>query len=104
LTALAKRVGDGDQLSGDSGDDDLVRFSSRAEAICEGFQAWVVMCCDQRRLEHYMPQRTATACDGPFSAKDSAVVRDRGSGLKALFRANSCGTSTITTASSSNQP
>ena len=54
-----------------------MRFSGLAEAICEGFQVRVVIFCGQRRLEHYMPQGTAIACDGLFSAKGSAVVRDR---------------------------
>lgn len=78
LTALAQGVRDGDELSGDGGDDDLVRFSGLAEAICEGLQVFVVMCRDQCRLEHHMPQGTATSSDGPFSAKGPAVVRDRG--------------------------
>lgn len=37
LTALAQGIREGDELSGDGGDDDFVRFSSLAEAICEGF-------------------------------------------------------------------
>ncbi len=76
--ALAQRIGDSDQLSGDGGDDNLVRFSSLAEAICEGSQAWVMMCRDQGCLEHHMPEGTATTGDGPFPAKSSTVVRDRG--------------------------
>lgn len=52
LTALAQRVGDGDQLSGNGGDDDFVKPACFTEAICEGSQAWVVMWRDQRRLEH----------------------------------------------------
>jgi transposase len=35
------------------------------------------MCRYQCRLEHHVPQGTATPGDGPFSAKGSAVVRDR---------------------------
>ena len=72
-----QRIGDGDQLSGDGGDDDLVRFSGLAEAICEGSQTWVMMCYDQGRLERHMPQGTAPTCDCPFPAKYSAVTRDR---------------------------
>ncbi len=41
-------------------------------------QAWVMMCRDQGRLEHHVPQGTATTGDGPFTAKGSAVVRDWG--------------------------
>lgn len=78
LTALAQRISYGDQLSGHGGDDDLVRFSGLAEAICEGSQAWVMMCRDQRRLDHHQPQGTTTIGDGPFPAKCSAVMRDRG--------------------------
>lgn len=36
------------------------------------------MCRYQCRLEHHVPQGTATSSDGPFPAKGSAVVRDRG--------------------------
>lgn len=78
LTALAQCIRDGDELSGDCDDDDLVRFSGLAEAICEGSQAWVMMCRDQGCLEDQMPQGTATTGDGPFPAKCSAVMRDRG--------------------------
>lgn len=78
MTTLAQGVCDGDELSGDGGDDDLVRFSGVSEATCEGFLAWVVMCRDQCGLEHHVPQGTATSSDGPFPAKGSAVVRDRG--------------------------
>ena len=78
LTALAQGVRDGDELSGDSGDDDLVRFSGLAEAIYEGFQARVVMRRDQCRLEHYVPQGPATSTNGSFPAKGSAAVRDWG--------------------------
>ena len=37
-----------------------------------------MMCRDQGRLEHHVPQGTATTGDGPFPAKCSAVMRDRG--------------------------
>lgn len=74
LATFAQRVRDGDQLSGDRGDDDLVRFSGPAEPFCEGFLARVVMCCDQGCLEHCV----ATTGNRPFSAKGSAVVRNRG--------------------------
>lgn len=36
------------------------------------------MCRDQGRLEHDVPQGATTTCNGPFFAKGSAVVRDRG--------------------------
>lgn len=77
LTAPAQGVRDGDALSGNGGDDDLVRFSGLAEAICEGFQACVMMCRDQCRLEHHVPQGPAASSDGPFPTKCSAVMRDR---------------------------
>lgn len=78
LSDLAQRVRDGDELHGDGLDDDPVRLSGLAEAICEEFQARVVMPRDQGRLEHHMSQGTATSGDGPFLAKDSAVAHDRG--------------------------
>jgi hypothetical protein len=78
LTVPAQSVRNGDEFSGDGGDDDLLGFSYLAEAISEGTQARVVICCDQCRLEHHVPRGTKTACDGPFSATDSAVVRDWG--------------------------
>ncbi len=56
LMALAQGLRDGDALSGNGGDDDLVRFSSLAGAICEGVQAWGVICRDQCRLERHVPQ------------------------------------------------
>ena len=37
-----------------------------------------MVCRDQCRLEHHVPQGTATSSDGPFPAKGSAVERDRG--------------------------
>ena len=57
--------------------DDLVRFSAFAEAICDGFQAWVMMCRNQCRLEHHVPQGPATSSDGSFPTKGSVVMRDR---------------------------
>lgn len=77
LKAFAQGVGDGDELSGDGGDYDLVRFSGVAVAICGGVQFRVVMYCDQGRLEHHVPQGMTTTGKGPLSAKGSAVVRDR---------------------------
>ena len=43
------------------------------------------MCRDQRRLEHHVPQGTATTGDGPFTAKGSAIVRDRGLSYSPMF-------------------
>ena len=48
-----------------------------AEAICVGSEAWVAICRDQCRLEHHVPQGTATAGDGLFPAQGCTVVRDR---------------------------
>lgn len=36
------------------------------------------MCCDQGRLEHHVPQSATTTGNGPFPAKCSAVMRNRG--------------------------
>jgi hypothetical protein len=80
LTALAQGVRDGDELSSEGGDDDLVRFSSLAEAICEGFHDGVVMCRNQCRSEHHVPQGTATSSYRSFPAKGSTIVRDRACG------------------------
>ncbi|WP_241656981.1 hypothetical protein, partial [Falsigemmobacter intermedius] len=60
-----------------------MRFSGLAEAVCEGFQARVMMCRDQGCLEHHVSQSTATSSDGPFPAKCSTVVRDRGQTVSA---------------------
>ena len=37
-----------------------------------------MICRDQSSLKHHVAQGTATSGDGPFPAKGSAVVRDRG--------------------------
>ena len=55
-----------------------MRFSCLSEPTCEGFQTGVVICRDQSSLKHHVAQGTATSGDGPFPAKGSAVVRDRG--------------------------
>ena len=54
IAVLAQSLCDSDQLSGDGGNDDLVRFSGLAEAICEGSQARVVMRRDHGRLKHHV--------------------------------------------------
>jgi hypothetical protein len=78
MITLAQGGRDGNYLSGDGGDDDFVRFSGLAEAICKGFHDYVVMCGDQCRLDHYVPEDTASSSYGPFPAKGPAFVRVRG--------------------------
>lgn len=36
-------IGEGDELSDNGSDDDLVRFSGLSQALGEDFQAWIVM-------------------------------------------------------------
>ncbi|VCU61914.1 hypothetical protein EPIB2_991 [Tritonibacter mobilis] len=43
---ISDHIRDCDQLSGNGGYDDFVRLASLSEAIGEGLQTWVVMCCD----------------------------------------------------------
>lgn len=90
MPVLTQGVRNGDEFPGDGGDDNLVRFSYLAEAICEISQAWVVMCRDLCRLEHHVPQGTATSGDGSFPAKGSAVVRDRGQSCEFMLSSFGC--------------
>lgn len=56
LMAVPPCAGDGDQLSGNGGDNDLVRFSRLAEAT-------------KAALEYHVPRNTATTCNGSFPAE-----------------------------------
>ena len=65
MPTFAERIGNGDEFAGDRRDDDLVRLASGASALCEHSQDGGVMDCDQRGLEHDVPQCSASATDGP---------------------------------------
>jgi hypothetical protein len=57
----AETIGEGDELSGNGSDDDLVRFSGLSQALGEDFQAWIVMRGDKPSLVHHTPQSTTPA-------------------------------------------
>jgi hypothetical protein len=71
-----RSIRQGDALSSDSLYDDLVWFPGLSETISKGFQARVVICGDQCRLEHHVSQSPTASCGGPFPVEGSAVMRD----------------------------
>jgi len=73
LARFAQCVDDGNELSCDGDDNDLVGFSFCAEAICEAFENGIVVAGNEGSLEHHVPQQASSAADGAFAAHDPAI-------------------------------